>query len=116
MALLVVGRQQGGVRFPRPTAHKLRYVLFPVYLRPLFSVDQPLMFHTPLCFEATKNCETDLDVPISVEEDVPELEIAVDDLVPVQVARCLEDLQHVPSGLVLREALCFAYQFRQGLS
>lgn len=58
----------------------------------------------------------DLDVPMSVQEDVSELEIAVDDLVPVQIARGLQDLQHVPPRLVLREALGLAEKLRQRLN
>lgn len=56
-----------------------------------------------------------LDVPISVQEDVSELEVAVDDLVSVEVAGRLQDLQHVPPRLLLREALGLADQLREGL-
>lgn len=59
--------------------------------------------------------EANLDVPITVEEHIPELEISVDDLVSVQVAGRLENLQHVPPRLVLREALRLTDQFGQGL-
>lgn len=57
-----------------------------------------------------------LDVPVSVEKDVPELEVAVYDLVPVKVARRLQYLQHVPPRLFLREPLRLADQLGQGLN
>ena len=57
----------------------------------------------------------DLDVPVPVQKHVPELEVSVDDLVSVQIARRLQDLEHVPPSLVLSETLCFANQLGQRL-
>lgn len=58
---------------------------------------------------------TYLDVPILVKEHVTELQIPMNNLVPMKIARSIEDLDHERASLILREAPSFADQLRERL-
>lgn len=58
---------------------------------------------------------TYLDLHVVIEEDVPELEISVDDPVVVQVVDALQQLCHVVAGLWFRQRLPALVELQQGL-
>lgn len=58
---------------------------------------------------------TYLDLHVVVEEDVPELQISVDDAVDVKVMDALQQLCHIVAGLGLGHRLSTLVELQQGL-
>lgn len=58
---------------------------------------------------------TDLDLHVVIEEDVPQLQVSVNDSVVVQVMDSLQKLGHVVAGFRLRHSLATLVQLQQGL-
>lgn len=58
---------------------------------------------------------TYLDLHVVVEEDVPELEVPVDDAVLVQVVDALQQLCHVVASLGFGHGLAALVELQQGL-
>lgn len=58
---------------------------------------------------------TDLDLHVVIEEDVPQLQVSVNDSVVVQVMDSLQKLGHVVAGFRLSHSLATLVQLQQGL-
>lgn len=58
---------------------------------------------------------TYLDLHVVVEEDVPELQVSVDDAVDVQVMDALQQLCHIVASLGLSHRLSTLVELQQGL-
>lgn len=58
---------------------------------------------------------TYLDFHVVVEEDVPQFQVSVDDLVAVQIMDPFQQLGHVVASLRLRDRLPALVQLQQGL-
>lgn len=58
---------------------------------------------------------TDLDFHVIIEEDVPQLQVSVNDSVVVQVMDSLQKLGHVVAGLRLSHSLATLVQLQQRL-
>lgn len=58
---------------------------------------------------------TDLDLHVVIEEDVPQLQVSVNDSVVVQVMDSLQKLGHVVAGFRLGHSLATLVQLQQGL-
>jgi hypothetical protein len=54
---------------------------------------------------------------LSVEEEIPQLEVAMDNASPMQILQCTNELVHVEHGLLLRQPLVWslAHEFVQRL-
>jgi len=57
-----------------------------------------------ILYQSGKSEVSDLDVHVSIKEQVPELEVAMDDLMGVHVVACPNELDHEEAGFGLREA------------
>jgi len=57
-----------------------------------------------ILYQGGKSEVSDLDVHVSIKEQVPELEVAMDDLMGVHVVACANELDHEEAGFRFREA------------